>query len=134
MRTPSTFPLDPTLMATFVGEPSMARRMQGEVVGSRLHFVFIFVFFCFFLRSVSVQLILLISSHFTPQKKPLHNPSLICELRHFYITADVLYLSCHISSKKLPSKNKFLPRDQTSRQTLRVFKKLKKRTFTSTIF
>ena len=61
---PCTLPLDPTLMVTFVEEP-IARRMEGEVVGSRLH---LFVLFFFFFRSVSVHLILLISSHFTPKQ------------------------------------------------------------------
>ena len=64
-----------------------------------------------------------------PRKEPLHNRSVIWGLYHFYITPDVLYFSCRISSKKLPSKDMFLPRNQTSRETSRVFKKLKKITF-----
>ena len=82
---PCTLPLDPTLMVTFVEEP-IARRMEGEVVGSRLH-LFVFVFFQIRLCSpYSFDQLALY-----PKTDPLHNPSLIWELRHFYVTPDVLW-------------------------------------------
>ena len=89
-----------------------------------------FALFCFcFFSDPSLVILFFDQLPLYPKKEPLHNPSVIWELRHFYMTVDVLYFSCHISSKKLPSKNKFLPRDQTSKETLIVFKKLKKRIF-----